>query len=283
MMSTAATPLLVIAVEPDSGTRRLFHLILHPLEVRLLTAEALDSGEFQQVLSDMEREVRRDETGNPPPADEEKEEKKVLFINGNLLSDCDPPELERLQRFRGAGSIFAVLEPGIDARPVPANFQVDGNLSKPLKPSAIMAALSGKADGISRQGPTAAAVAPAKKPAHGEVDGVLAGFLSLISEMDMDRSMIDDLTLSFISRGEECLEQLGHALDDWDEPGLGRISHTMKGMSGNLRFFEVTELCERFNQAAKDGNRVSGTRLFKELGSEYHRVRSAIKARWPPD
>ena len=205
-----------------------------------------------------------------------------MFINGNLLSDCDPPGLERLQRFRGAGSISAVLEPGIEVRPVPVDFQLDGNLSKPLKPSALLAALSGNADEFSPQGPTAAGVAPPQEGAFGEVGGILEGFESLIAEMDMDRSMIDELTLSYISRGEEYLEHLGHALNDWDEPGLDRISHAMKGMSGNLRFFEMTGICERFHQAAKEGNRVSGEKIFKELEGEYRRVRSAIKAKWPP-
>ena len=274
-MSTDATPPLVIAVEPDSGTRGLFHLILHPLKLRLLMADALDSGEIQQVLADMERDVRRngDRTAPLPGG-----EKKVLFINGNLLADCDPSELERLQRCRGAAPIFAVLEPGIDARPVPAGFHLDGQLSKPLKPLALLAAVAGKEDGMSHQNPIAGIVAPTQGSASGE--GVLEGFQALIAEMNMNRSMIDELTLSFISRGEEYLEHLGGALDDWDVPGLDRISHSMKGMSGNLRFSEMTALCERLNLAASDGNRESGTEIYKELENEYNRIRAAIKGRW---
>ena len=272
MMSTTATPPLVIAVEPDAGTQRLFHLILRPLGVRLLTAEALDSEAFRRMLADMEGEVRPNGIQTPPQPGKEK---RVLFINGNILSDCDPPELERVQRFREAGSIFAVLEPGLDVQPVPVGFHLDGTLSKPLKPYALLAAVFGKKDET-----TAESMAPPQGAASGEVEGILQGFLSLIAEMKMDRSMIDELTLSFISRGEEYLEQLGAALNDWDAPELDRISHTMKGMSGNLRFAEMTALCERFTLAAKDGNRERGRDIYRELESEYHRVRAGINAKW---
>lgn len=70
MMRATATSSLVIAVEPDPGTRRLFRLISDPLEVRLQTTEALDSGIIRQMLSDMERELRSGEDGkSPPPRD----------------------------------------------------------------------------------------------------------------------------------------------------------------------------------------------------------------------
>lgn len=277
MTSKDATLRLVVAVEPDPGTRRLFHLILDPLEVRLLTTNALDSGEFQQVLAEIEQEVRRNGVRPTPPPGEEK---KVFFINGNLLADCDPPELEWLQRFRSAVSIFAVLEPGLDPRPVPVGFHLDGKIAKPLKPSALLAALSGKVDEASHHETTAGTATPPQEAASGEMDGILEGFQSLIAEMDMDRSMIDEMTQSFISRGEEYLEHLRNALNDWDEPELDLISHNMKGMSGNLQFFEMTALCERINQAAKDGNREGGKGFCRELESEFHRVCAAIKTKW---
>ena len=280
-MSTADTPPLVIAVEPDAGTRRLFHLILQPLEVRLLTADALDSEEFQQLLAQLEPAARRGGTRPPHPPDKEK---NLLFINGNLLSQCDPPALEDLRRLRGAGSIFAVLEPGVDALPVPLDFHLDGNLSKPLKPSALLAAVAGKRDEISPGKPTPGSVAPPREDTSGEGDGILKGFLSLIAETDMDRAMIDELTLSFIARGEEYLAHLGDALHAWDKTDLDRISHTMKGMSGNLRFSEISALCERLNLAAKGGNQERGREIYRELEDEFHRVHAAIKTRWrPPD
>lgn len=259
----------IFCVEPDPVTQRLIRLILTPLgEVEILMVASLDSPQGQQLLEQLER-LKLNAPGLNGGG------QNWLLINGNVLANGERTDLERLKRIHQHLSVIILMEPGMDARPLPADFPVCSLLRKPLKPQAVLASLGergmpGDPEGDKLRG-----------DGTGPQDGVLAGLDSLISEMEMAPEMIADLTRSFADRGVEYLLALRQAVESQDLQKVGQIAHTLKGMSGNLRFGGLTKLSDQLSVAVKTTAVEQLDDIIKSLESGFEEIVLALKERWP--
>lgn len=252
--------LKVIAVEPDAVTRRLLALYLEPRQVVLHLLEfSADLAKLPSV----------------PPAD-------LVLINRNLLEVQKPQHLRELWKRCKGIPIYALADPPANGQAEPAAFPIAGEIVKPVKPAAVLSALGLEHGLMAGEGaPTGDAVTEGSGVSSPSgAAGSLQGFLNLINQMEMNREMIDDLATSFISRGEEYLAGMESALATGALEEVGRLSHAMKGMSGNLRFDALVEMNERMILASKNGDLETGTLILPQMKQEFEQLRQGIRERW---
>ena len=113
-----------------------------------------------------------------------------------------------------------------------------------------------------------------------QADPNLEGFRSLIEQLGLDQDMVADLATSFIDRGVEYLEELKDAIRENDRDAMDRISHSMKGMVGNMQFIELFELNELFREQLNSGPDHSFDENLQKMEEVFQGIRNALEATW---
>lgn len=112
------------------------------------------------------------------------------------------------------------------------------------------------------------------------VDPKLEGFQTLIDEMGLEQEMVIDLAESFIDRGSEYITDLKFATRENDLDAMDRISHTMKGMVGNLRFSDLFMHIEQFRNHIKSEANHSWEGDLEKMEESFNIIRDTLKATW---
>ncbi len=256
-----ATAPLVIAVDPDAVTRGLLALYLEAEGMRLAAAATTEE--------------------LPPPG----AEPRLVLVSAEVLQALAPAQVERLRRAAGNAPVHVLLEDDDAAPPASPPLPLAGSIAKPVRAEELFHALPPH-DPAAPDAATPDAATP-DAPGDGRssqppVEEELQGLQGLIHEMGMDRGLIDELTRSFVERGQLYLDGLEGALGRSDGEEVDRIAHTLKGMSGNLRFLALSDLSERVRLAAVHGDLETAAGILPGLQDHFHRLCAAIERRWPP-
>ena len=108
------------------------------------------------------------------------------------------------------------------------------------------------------------------------LEPVLTGFQELAEELGMDDEIRNDLLRSFLDRCREFLNLLSDSISNRDQEKFERTTHSLKGLSGNMRFHKLGDLNEQFTQAYHDDDLQKAGQVLSDMGEEYHRIQDAI-------
>lgn len=96
-----------------------------------------------------------------------------------------------------------------------------------------------------------------------------------------DSGLLAELAGLFVRDATEYLAALGWAVEGDDAAAVERISHTLKGSSGNMGVGEMARIRVRLEEAGRD---LSGApALLERLQEEFARVRPALEAEMEGD
>ena len=108
------------------------------------------------------------------------------------------------------------------------------------------------------------------------LDSVLSGFQALAEELEMDDEIRNDLLRSFLDRCRGFLEGLKQSVETDDTDLFERTTHSLKGLSGNMRFAELNQANENFTDAVKQGDAVAAQIALQTMHQEYIKLEKAI-------
>ena len=72
-------------------------------------------------------------------------------------------------------------------------------------------------------------------------------------------------------------EELKKAVEKCDDPVIERTAHTLKGVSANLGFSELSKKCANIVQAVRQNKQETIPSFFRELSAEYEKIVDCIK------
>ena len=227
-----------------------------------------------------------------------------------VLMDCQMPnldgyeataEIRRREAESGSGRtpIIAMTANAMQGdREKALDAGMDDYVTKPVKPAEVGAMLdrwttSGEAqvtENVTGNGTGNGAEAETGSRAEGKTgDGNRNGdgpgepldsaVIASLREMEEEGEpgLISELVEMFLDDVEPRLETLRQAVDRGEAERLGRTAHTIKGSSGNIGAWRVSEISDRLQDAGESGDLSGATRDLEELEREFDRVRPALE------
>ena len=89
--------------------------------------------------------------------------------------------------------------------------------------------------------------------------------------------MIIELTEMFVEDARSALVTLKVATEEGDAESVERISHTLKGSSGNMGAWRMAEICAKLERVGASEDPSHARELLKKLEVEFERVRRALE------
>lgn len=105
---------------------------------------------------------------------------------------------------------------------------------------------------------------------------VLESLRELQQEGETD--ILAEIMHLFVEDAPSRIEQLRRAAEDGDAGSVGRISHSLRGSSGNMGARRMQELCEQLQAAGASNDLARVRTLIESLEKEYARARSALES-----
>lgn len=144
---------------------------------------------------------------------------------------------------------------------------MDGDVSKPIRPAALFAAI----DEVMERRPVSA---------HEEADAgdgqVLdeAGLLELVAS---DAGLLGELAGLFLEDSPRRLAEIRAALDEQNLSLLRTAAHTLKGSAGSLCGHFTARVAREVETMAEKGDLSGAASLFPALGEEVARLQQALR------
>lgn len=262
-MAELSSPVpIVLVIDADMATSRLASLYLEafPYEVRCYSV--LDA---VFPLADASRTM-------------------LVLLNASFPTGPEASLLQNLHSELPGVPFFGMEDPGFskadsetESPRTDATFA--GFLNKPLDADAFFKVLD-YSERIGKEASIAIRSDPAS-PANPSVSHPLAGMMAFLEEMGMGDNLARQLAESFVERGPEYIGDLDAKLSQKDYEGMDAPAHAMKGMSGNLRFHDLTQLSERIRILLQRNDTSSLQELVDQLKAEYAKVETALREHWP--
>jgi two-component system, sensor histidine kinase and response regulator len=150
---------------------------------------------------------------------------------------------------------------------------MDGFLTKPIEIARLHEALEkfGLGAGLEDAGAACAASSDAK-PVQ----------LARLNELtDGDPDFAHELAMTFISSGEQVIEEIRTAFGALDRTALSRGAHKLKGASANIYAEPLRDLAWRLETQAAQLDQPSLAELIADLEQEFHRAAEFLKEQTP--
>ena len=223
-----------------------------------------------------------------------------------VLMDCQMPNLDGYEataeiRRREAGSgnrtpIIAMTANAMQGdRERALSAGMDDYVTKPVKPSEVGAMLdrwtaNGEPTGdpagepeTTSNGTQTAGTGGEAGSLNGNGDGpgepLDYAVIESLREMEEDGEpdLISELADMFLRDVAPRLETLRQAIEKDDAAQVGRTAHTIKGSSGNIGAWRVSEISARLQDAGESGDLSGAAEVLAELEREFNRVRPALE------
>ena len=108
------------------------------------------------------------------------------------------------------------------------------------------------------------------------MDTVLEGFQELAEELEMDDEIRNDLLRSFLVRCDGFLSSLQAVLETGDSELFERTTHSLKGLSGNMRFHRLNQLNETYTSAVHNGKTNEAQQVLSDMRDEFKTIEKAV-------
>jgi CheY-like chemotaxis protein len=104
---------------------------------------------------------------------------------------------------------------------------------------------------------------------------VLAGLRGL---EETSPGLLNELVELFIEETSPRIQALGVAVEAGDARSVERIAHSLKGSSGNMGGWRVSEVSSRLENAGASADLEQASKLLASLQEEFARMREALQA-----
>ena len=206
-----------------------------------------------------------------------------------VLMDVQMPEMDGYeatsavrQRERGTGHRTPIIAMTANAmagdREAALEAGMDDYVSKPVNSDELREVLKSwvpeEPAGAATRGSAARANATVEPP----LDRAVLETLGDLQEEDGE-DLLGELVSLFESDARARLSGLRLAVEDGDARTVERLSHSLKGSSGNLGASVMARLCGELEQAGSSGDLAWAPGLLQQIESEYsNRVRPALES-----
>jgi HPt (histidine-containing phosphotransfer) domain-containing protein len=101
---------------------------------------------------------------------------------------------------------------------------------------------------------------------------------TMVRPLDNDEEIAREIAGVFIESSTELLAELSHAATDGNGDMVRSRVHCIKGSAGNIGATALQHLAAEIEEAGKDGDPATVTRLLPQLEAELARVFAALEA-----
>jgi CheY-like chemotaxis protein len=202
-----------------------------------------------------------------------------------ILMDCEMPELNGYQAtaairaLKSAGRLTPIIAvtagTGQEDRDFCLTHGMDSYLAKPVRKDALLALVAGFVK------PATEETAPPVPVRHDSADEPTLD-QAIIDELRLlgaaaEENVLADLITQFVDDTQPLLVQLGAALEGGDARAVGRIAHSIKGISGQLGGRRVASSCRRLETRATSGSLSDGHDDLHDIEVDYEALCQALR------
>jgi CheY-like chemotaxis protein/HPt (histidine-containing phosphotransfer) domain-containing protein len=149
---------------------------------------------------------------------------------------------------------------------------MDDYISKPVRPQAIVKALSKSAKLVQ----SAKMLGSAEKSSESSIDKkIINDFKQLMGETT--QVFLADLVEDFKVQGGKLLYDIQQAIEEKDKESLHQKAHKLKGGSGTLGAIKVQKLAAEMEIVGKEGEYFQAAKLYNQLVYEFSRAVKDLK------
>jgi two-component system, sensor histidine kinase and response regulator len=147
----------------------------------------------------------------------------------------------------------------------------DDYLTKPIRPSSLMAV-------VERYVPGAHKPEEAAKTASPEAYAGAIDMKALLERVEGDRSLLDELLVMFKEDCKKTLEEMSEAISKGDQARIVRLAHTLKGSSSNMSARPLSESAAGLERLAQSGDMREAQQKFAAVSEEANRLLMELDA-----